>query len=67
MARPLVVPLPPNIRLWGDCRLRVAALNPADGSIVTGVTITSFTIECVDVRGNLKELGPFMLVPGPGA
>jgi hypothetical protein len=67
MPKPLTVPLPPNITLWGDCRLRVVALDPADGSIVSGVTITSFTIECVQLRGKRIDSGPYMLVPGPGA
>lgn len=67
MPQPLVVPLPPNINLWDSCVLRVVALDPTDGSIVTGVTVTSVTIECIQLAGRSLDSGSFKLVPGPGA
>lgn len=67
MPQPLTVPLPPDINLWGDCILRVAAIDPTDGSIVSGVTVKDVSIECVQLRGKSLDSGPYMLVPGPGA
>lgn len=67
MPQPLTVPLPPNIDLWGSCVLRVAAIDPTDGSIVTGVDVKNVTIECVQLRGGSLDSGSFQLVPGPGA
>jgi hypothetical protein len=67
MAQPLTVPLPPRIALWGSCVLRVAAIDPTDGSIVPDVTVSDVTIECVQLRGATLDSGSFQLVPGPGA
>jgi len=62
MPRPLTVPLPPRISLWDSCVLRVAAINPTDGSIVSGVTVSDVTIECTDVRGNLPDASNPILI-----
>jgi hypothetical protein len=67
MPQPLTVPLPPNIDLWDSCVLRVAAIDPTDGSIVSGVTVSDVTIECVQLAGQSLDSGSFKLVPGPGA
>lgn len=69
MAQPLTVTLPPNIYPYGDCIVRVAAIDPTDGSIVTGVNVQNISLWVELVTGSLADLpsGPFMLVPGPGA
>jgi hypothetical protein len=47
--------------------LRVAAIDPTDGSIVAGVDVKNVSIECVQLRGGSLDSGSFQLVPGPGA
>jgi hypothetical protein len=68
MAKPLVVALPPNLTLWGDCTISVTALNPSTGAVVSGVSISNVTLEVDQTEGLPDDLavGPFMLVPGPG-
>jgi len=68
MAQPLIAPMPPNCTLGVDCTVEVVALDPADGSTVTGVTVSNYSIY-VDSAGGTEQLsyGPFMFVPGPGA
>lgn len=48
------------------------AINTSTGSAVTGVTVSGVSIFGLDLTaaaagGTAEELGPFMLVPGPGA
>ncbi len=70
MAVPLDAPMPANLDLGPGFTLRVTALSTADGSVVSGVTVSNFGVIVPDdgsgTVGNL-EFGPFMLVPGPGA
>jgi len=65
MAQPLTVALPPNLDLWGSCVIRVTALNPTDGSEVTGVQVSNITLEVYQRAGGSLEYGPFVLVTGP--
>lgn len=70
MPEPLMAPLPPNLDLPAGYLVRVNAVDPTDGSQVTGVTVTDFSILCEDLTGGGGaglQVGPFMLVPGPGA
>ena len=66
MSQPLIVPLPPGLELWGDCVIRVTALDPTTGSVVSGVQASNVTIEVDHIGGELAY-GPFMLVTGPKA
>lgn len=68
MAEPLIAPMPPNCTLGVDCTVEVVAIDPTDGSTITGVTVSNWSIY-VDALGGVSDLafGPFLLVPGPGA
>jgi len=71
VAIPLDAPLPPNLDLGPGFTLRVTALSTADGSVVSGVTVSNFSVLVDDAGGTIDtgplQVGPFMLVPGPGA
>lgn len=69
MSQPLSLPLPPGINLWGGCRVRLTALDPATGNTVPGVNVSEVTLQVVLVAGNKDDLtvGQWRLVPGPGA
>jgi hypothetical protein len=70
MPLPLVVTLPPNVHLSGGCIVRVAALDPTTGAIVTGVNVSDVSLEVDEISGGAPadlELGAWLLVPGPGA
>lgn len=56
MAQPLTVTLPPNIYPYGDCIVRVAAINPADGSIVSGVNVQNVAMQVELVQGSVSDL-----------
>lgn len=62
--------MPANLDLGPGFTLRVTALSTTDGSVVSGVNVSNFAVLVNDDGtggiGNL-EVGPFMLVPGPGA
>lgn len=68
MAQPLIAPMPPNESLGVGCSVTVNAIDPTDGSQVTGVTVSNFLIR-IDTASSAETLsyGPFMFVPGPGA
>lgn len=62
MAAPHIIPLPPGVTLWDSCVLRVAAIDPTTGDIVSGVTVSDVTIECEDLRpGTLKADTPILI------
>ena len=65
MPRPLIVALPPGLELWGDCSVRVTALDPATGNTVSGVNVSDVTLEVEQTDGGDLSSGPFLLVPGP--
>jgi hypothetical protein len=60
--------MPPDTELDYDCSITFTALDPLDGSTVTGVTVSNMSIYFDDVGGGGSfEYGKFLLVPGPGA
>jgi hypothetical protein len=67
VAKPLIVPLPPNLHLWGGCTVRVTAVDPDTGAGVAGVQVSNVTLEVDQTAGGPDDLafGPFMLVHGP--
>lgn len=67
MPQPLVVALPPDTVLGDGCIIRVAALNPTTGNIVTAVNVSNVSLEVDQLSGGSLNSGPFVLVPGPGA
>lgn len=69
MPVPVSVSMPPEITAADGYVLRWRAVSPADGSDVANVTITAVTVQAADTPGAVagEQLGPFMLVPGPGA
>lgn len=68
MATPYVAPLPPDTDLTSGCTVEFVALDPTTGNAVSGVTVANVSIYA-DTSGDarLEAIGPFMLVPGPGA
>lgn len=70
MAVPVSVPMPGELDLPDGYQVVFAAVDPATGNAVSGVTVTNVslfgTILGTGASGQLP-LGPFMLVPGPGA
>lgn len=68
MAVPLDAGMPDSLDLGPGFTLRVTALSAVDGSVVSGVNVSSWSVLAVDVAGDggaSLETGPFMLVPGP--
>jgi len=71
MAKPLVAALPPDLDIGPGYTLRVTALAVTDGSVVSAVKVNNFSVLVSDVGGTVDtsqlQVGPYMLVPGPGA
>ena len=65
-----MVPMAPELDLPDGYRVVFAAVDPATGAAVSGVTVTDVSIFGTILgtgSGTETVLGPFMLVPGPGA
>lgn len=70
MATPLDAPMPANLDLGPGFTLRVTALAVADGSVMSGITVSNFSVLVGGAAGvdlGVLATGPFMLVPGPNA
>jgi hypothetical protein len=70
MAQKLTSSIPDGLDLDELYTIRFAALDPATGDAVTGVTISGVQIiahNIGDAAGEALSVGPFMLVPGPAA
>jgi len=71
MAVPMDAALPPDLDMGPGFTLRVTALSTTDGSVVTGVKVSNFGVLVGDAGGAIDlgnlVVGPFVLVPGPGA
>ena len=70
MAKAIAVAMPQDVDVGEGYTLRIAAIDSASGSAVSGVKISNMTIEVENMTGGDLTSGvflPFMLVPGPGA
>jgi hypothetical protein len=70
MALPEIAPLPPDLDLPAGYKVRLRAVDPTSGSDVSGVNVSDFSLLVSDLTGgggSGLQVGPFMLVPGPGA
>lgn len=70
MSLPVKTGLPDNLIVSGGYQIIWAAVDPVTGADVTGVVISKATVQATDLSGGatgLEQVGPFMLVPGPGA
>lgn len=70
MAQKLTAQIVEDVILGGGFTVRFAAVSPTDGSAVSGVTVSNVEVTGAPQAGGGAEtlqLGPFMLVPGPGA
>lgn len=68
MATKLDVPMPQDLDLTGSWKIRVTAVDAA-GAVVSAVNVSNVAIIADAPLGadNSLAVGPFMLVPGPGA
>lgn len=66
----LDVPLPANAHLGDGWTVRITALDPVTGGVVSGVNVSNLALEVELGEGTDAadlEVGDFKLVPGPGA
>ena len=65
----LIAGLPPDLELAGGWTIRLTAIDPTAGTVVSGVVVSEVSVLSADLSGGLVDatVGPFMLVPGPGA
>lgn len=70
MSAPVIAPIPPDLDLPDGYIVQWAAIDPATGADVAGVVVTNVSMfgTLLDAgAGGGVTVGPFMLVPGPGA
>lgn len=69
MAKKYTGSMPEQLDLDASWTIQFAAVDPTDGSAVTGVKISNAAIIADQIAGTPEALsaGPFMLVPGPNA
>jgi hypothetical protein len=66
----LDVAMPPDLDLGDGWTLRVTALDPVTGAVVTGVRVSNLALEVALGEGTSASdiaVGPYLLVPGAGA
>jgi hypothetical protein len=69
-AAPQIAGLPPGLQLGAGHTIRFTALDPTDGSTVSGVAISGAAIQLNNLAGTTPGslvAGPFLLVPGTGS
>lgn len=61
--------MPDGLDVGPNYTLRVTAVDPTTGNLVTGVTVNKVVITATQLQGTPDQLqtGQWFLVPGPGA
>lgn len=70
MAAPVIAGMPPSLDLDAGWQITLEALDPTTGNPVAGVTVANVSLMVRNLGGGAADqlaVGPFMLVPGPGA
>ena len=72
MAQKLTAGFPPDFDLPANFIVRVSALDPTTGALVSGVNVSNVAIVADSLTpgtsdSGFEPVGPFLLVPGPGA
>lgn len=62
MPAPYDIALPPNIALWDSCVIRVTAIDPTTGDVVSGVNVSDVNIEVTQTSGPPIEIGNPLLI-----
>lgn len=68
MPAPQIVPLTPGITVESGYTIRLTALDPTTGSVVSGVEISASAILATNLTASEPAAlvsGPYVLVPGP--
>jgi hypothetical protein len=69
MAAAYDAPLPADLDLEGSYTIRVTAIDPTTGALVSGVTVANLVMMVNTLGGTTPDqlaVGQFQLVPGPG-
>ena len=70
MAKKYAASMPPDLDLSDGYTVRLTALDPTTGSLVSGVNVSALGMQILLLGGTTGAdlaVGPFMFVPGPGA
>lgn len=69
MAQPIDIGMPESLDIGPQYTLRVTALDPASGNLVSGVVVDKVVLTVGLITGTAEglETGNWFLVPGPGA
>ena len=72
MAQKLTAGFPPDLDLPANFIVQLSAVNPSTGALVSGVNVSNVAIMALPAvpgtdDSGLEPVGPFLLVPGPGA
>lgn len=68
MAQPVTAGLPPGLTLGPNYIVRLTAVDPTSGDVVSGVNVSNTSLTVLQLSpGSPSDLqaGPFLLVPGP--
>lgn len=70
MPIPMKAGIPPDLDLDGGYTISFTAVSATTGAVVAGVVVSAASLLVDNIGGGTDEelaVGPFMLVPGPGA